>query len=161
MVLTSSPRWFAGVQVGTAKMTCVATINQRVSPGIEPGQMRQRLARARWLGYLKTETPRDPLVNLYLAWCLASNQAAVVLYAMPRCRATIVYQLPSWDRVLPTNAVERLRDRAQRLRVPGRARPTIITAAGGEITGLLAGRAEELAFRIADAAHDAEHANQS
>src|SRR5262249_43829643 len=131
------------------------------------------LARAQWLGYLKVNRLSDPLVNAYLAWCHAHNKAAVVLYPEPRCRRVrassrrtistsipapallpITYQLPSWCYTLSDDATERIRQLTQQSLALSTAQP-IVTPAGGEITGLAADRAEELAFRIADVAHDA------
>ena len=43
------------------------------------------------------------------------------------------------------------------MQLPGRRNTLTVTPAGGEITGLPGDRAEELAFRIADAARDAGH----
>ena len=50
--------------------------------------------------------------------------------------------------------MNQLRERARAIQVPGNHQ-LILTPAGGEIVGLRPDRAEELAFRIADAAADA------
>ncbi len=121
-----------------------------------PHHHEARLARARWLGYLVTDRPHDPAVGAYLGECLENLWPAIVLYRRGRHGATIVYQIPIGRRVLKADAVEQLRHHAALLHPSRCRRRPIITRVGGEITGLPPERAEELAFRIADAAQDAD-----
>lgn len=109
-----------------------------------------RLAKALWLGYLKTDRPDDPLITEYLSHCHEHDLPAVVLY-LHRRRAAIDYRFPSPDCRLTGQATECIRLWAANLVIPGARRPSVITPAGGEITDLRLDRAEELAFRIADA----------
>src|SRR4051812_25673885 len=73
----------------------------------DPPDKHGRLARARRLGYLKTDSWDAPLVEDYLAWCHEYAKPAVLLYPTRRHLAAITYRMPSFLSVLTRDATDR------------------------------------------------------
>ncbi len=112
-----------------------------------------QLDRAKWLGYLKSKETNAPMINTYLQWCHEHEETAVLVLRRGN-GAVVVYRVLPITRALTELARNTIRYHLERARDNRKSEINVVTDIGGEITGLATAKAEELAFRIADAARD-------